>query len=822
MKKITPFYSAIIGILFFGTAYAQTTQTITVRDRSTLQPIDNAVIEIYAIPTEGINPSKIWIAAGQTSVRGTASFIIPESCDSLRLRHASYAVETISKNNLQTANWNWFVSSRVILLNEVVFAANKEQEKKSDVPFSMSIIKAKEIQLSNPQTSADMLMNTGQVFVQKSQMGGGSPVLRGFEANKVLLVVDGVRMNNAIYRGGHTQDVITIDPNMLERAEVVFGPSSVIYGSDALGGTMHFITRKPVLSYDSSLYVTGNAFLRYASINNEQTGHLDINLGWRRFASLTSITRSEFGDLRMGATINPYYGDFGWNRNYIERVNGVDSIFVNKDPLLQRFTGYTQLDVMQKFMFMQNEKITHNLNIQISTSSNIPRYDRLQQLGGDSLLRFAEWDYGPQNRALVAYNLTLKGNNKLYDDAEIIASMQIIEQDRITRRRNSLNRKSQNEDVTVAALNADFHKTFLEKHELRYGLEFTHNIVKSTATNTDISNEAVTPSDTRYPGGDNSMTTAALYVSHSWEINKKLILSEGLRLSFVNLQAEWTDTTFFPFPYTEVTQSAVAPSGNIGIVWSPISTLRFNAIGSTGFRAPNLDDLSKVFESAAGTLIVPNPDLKPEYAFGGELGGSWEFTKGVQLELNGYYTALTNAIVVRPSTFSGSDSILYDGSLSQVVSSQNADRAYVTGFTGGLTGDLNDNFSFRGTVSYTYGRYKDTENDTLIPLDHIPPVFGQTALTYHTRKFECELFVRYNGWKRLKDYSPSGEDNLPQATVQGMPAWTTLNARAGYQINYWVRLTMAVENIMDINYRHFASGVSSPGRNFIISAKARF
>ncbi len=809
------------GFLLSAAAFAQTNTTFTLRDRATLIPVSNAAVEIRTPAPEGINNSLSWRNIGLTDAKGQLTYLVPAAADSVRFTHPAFGTQSSTLAAVAANGGVMLLTQRVLLLNEFVYAANRSEERKADVPYQIGVISSRDVELGNPQNSADMLMNSGQVFVQKSQMGGGSPVLRGFEASRVLIVVDGVRMNNLIYRSGHLQDVITVDANMLERTEVVFGPSSVIYGSDAMGGTMHFITRKPVLATDSGLYTSGNAFVRYATVNNEQTAHVDFNLGTKRFASLTSITRSDFGDLRMGANGNPYDPQFGWCKYYVERIDGKDSVMQNSDPLVQKFTGYTQIDVMQKFLFKQNNNVSHLLNLQLSTSSDIPRYDRLQQLS-NGLPRFAEWSYGPQNRVLAAYTLQLSNGKSLYDNASITLSTQRVDQDRITRRRNNNNRIRQNEDVFMYAINADLKKQVGEEQELRYGAEILYNTVRSTATSTHIETNAETPAATRYSDGDNSQLMASLYASHSWELSDKFIVSSGIRVGIVNLSAQWNDTTFFPFPYREVQQNKFAPSGNLGFVWMPTKKLRINVLGSSAFRAPNIDDLSKVFDSQPGTLIVPNPDLKPEFALNGEFGIEWTFTEGVRIDFAGWYTAITNAIAVRDFTFNGSDSIVFDGTPSRVVAAQNTDRGYITGFSSGITADFNDHFSFRGTVTYTYGRYIDTENDTVVPLDHIPPVFGQSGLVYHTNKLECEIFARYNGWKHLADYSTSGEDNLSQATPYGMPAWTTLNFRAGLQLNRWVRVTGAVENIFDLNYRHFASGMSAPGRNFILAARVRF
>ena len=196
------------------------------------------------------------------------------------------------------------ILNKLINLNEVIFSANKSEEKKSDVAYNIEVIKSKDIELSNPQNSADMLSNTGNIMVQKSQGGGGSPIIRGFEANRVLIVIDGVRMNNAIYRGGHLQDVITIDNAMLDRTEIIYGPSSVMYGSDALGGVMHFYTKNPLFGINKMNFKL-NSSVRYSSANQEKTGHLDFNIGYKRLASLTSITYSDFDDMRTGYARNP-------------------------------------------------------------------------------------------------------------------------------------------------------------------------------------------------------------------------------------------------------------------------------------------------------------------------------------------------------------------------------------------------------------------------------------------------------------------------------------------------------------------------------------
>ncbi|MEL6988167.1 MAG: TonB-dependent receptor plug domain-containing protein, partial [Bacteroidota bacterium] len=209
------------------------------------------------------------------------------------------------------------------ILDEVVVIGRLDQ-RQEDLPYIIETVTAENIALTNPQTSADAVAQHGNVFVQKSQMGGGSPVLRGFEANKVLLVVDGIRLNNAIYRNGHLQNAITVDQAMLERTELIFGPNSLLYGSDALGGVIHFRTRMPKLAPGKKLNTSANFYTRYASANNEKSGHLDFNLGFKKWAFLTSFTYADFDDLRVGLNRKLAYENFGFRNQYVNIVNGED------------------------------------------------------------------------------------------------------------------------------------------------------------------------------------------------------------------------------------------------------------------------------------------------------------------------------------------------------------------------------------------------------------------------------------------------------------------------------------------------------------------
>lgn len=794
-------------IFFIWISLGVQAQTVTIKDRSTQMPLEGAFIS-------DVNGRKVLVsnAMGQVELSGL------QDMDSLAFQLVGYKICRSSLKNLAASGYIVLLSEEVGLMEGIIVSGSKFEENQKDIPRQIQVITSGDMQFASQETTADVLHHTGNIFVQKSQMGGGSPIMRGFEANKVLMVVDGIRMNNAIYRGGHLQNVITVDNSLLERAELLFGSGSVIYGSDALGGVLSFYTKRPVLSgVKGKTIANANAYTRYSSANSEKTGHFDLNIGFNKVALLSSFTYSDFDDLRQGGNRSSKYEDFGKRNFYVKRVDNKDSVFSNSNHNIQRQSGYQQYDFLQKIMFAPSANVSHTLNLQYSSSSDIPRYDRLAQVNNGKP-GYGEWYYGPQKRLLGSYHLDLNRQTTFYDRARIIAAYQDIEESRYDRRFNKDIRNSRIEHVDVYSLNIDLEKG-IRKNEVRYGMEVNYNKVVSSAYGENIVTGIKTPLDTRYPNGGSSMKTVAGYLTHSVEINKKLILSEGVRYSNVELKANFGEKTFFPFPYNEVKQKNNALNGNIGLVYLPGKSWRFSIFGSTGFRAPNVDDLSKVFESVPGNVIVPNPNLKSEYTYNGELAIGKVLYDKIRIEGVAFYTWYTNAITTQFGKFNGQDSILYDGKLSRVQTSVNAGKAYIYGGNLGFHVEINKNIGISNTINYTYGRIKTDSTD--YPLDHIPPVYGRSAINVKVKRLRGECFVIYNGWKRLKNYNLVGEDNISQATADGAPSWYTLNFRTSFEVNKYILVQASIENIFDRNFRLFASGISAPGRNFILTVRAR-
>ncbi len=746
--------------------------------------------------------------------------------------------------SLKAASQTSSDTAGITTLDEVIISSNKFQEKKKNIAQGIDVITATTIANYNTQNTGDLLINTGNVFVQKSQQGGSSPVIRGFEASRVLLIVDGVRLNNAIYRSGHLQNSITVDQNMLEKIEVLYGPASTLYGSDALGGVIHFRTKIPKLSVDRNSLVAGSGFIRYSSVNDEKTIHADASIGGKKFAWLQAYNFSNFGDMKMGDQYTDKYPDFGRRSQYVTRINGIDSVVKNPDDRIQRFSGYKQWDITQKFLFKPSANITHLVNLQLSNTNDVPRYDRLQDIKNGTL-RYAEWYYGPQKRIMGSYELGISSAGFI-NEIKANINYQDIEESRQTREYRRYDRfDSRREHLKVWAFTIDGRKKW-GKNELTAGIDGQLNDVKSVADRTNINTGTKTKLDTRYPDGINKMNYFAVYAQHLYKFySGKLVLNDGIRFQLADLKSSLVDNSFFNLPFTSIKQNNSSVTGNLGLSFLPQKNTKIAVSLASGFRSPNIDDLTKIFESstAAKQVVFPNPDIKPEYTYNADVSLTYIVAQKLTVELTGFYTLFRNAIVKAPSTINGKDSVLYNGVMSKVLTSQNKNKATIYGFNAAVSFAFTNYLSLTSTLNYTKGSFETDATKTssvfqkqpdgtykLVnafvdskPLDHVPPIFGKTSIQLNKKTWGAELFALYNGWKKLDQYNADGEDNQQYATINGMPSWFTINARASYTfLSQHTQVQVGVENILDRNYRYFASGFSAPGRNFIVALRTNF
>jgi hemoglobin/transferrin/lactoferrin receptor protein len=715
-------------------------------------------------------------------------------------------------------------TTKVSYLDEVVVSVNRWEQNLKEISNRVAKVNRLTIALQNPQTSADLLALSGQVFIQKSQLGGGSPMIRGFATNRVLMVVDGVRMNNAIFRSGNLQNVISLDANAMQETEVIFGPGSVIYGSDAIGGVMDFHTLQPNFSTDKTK-INGHAFVRASSANKEKTSHVDFNIALKKWAFTSSFTNGSYNDLRMGSR-----GPLEYTRSdyQLRDVNGTDITVSNPDPNVQVASGYDQLNVMQTVRFMPQANWDFTYGFHFSSTSDVPRYDRLILKNNSNVFSSAEWYYGPQKWMMHALNARFTKSTLLFDQAKFTGGYQHYEESRHNRNFSGGNRNVRTdryEQVKAFSFNLDFDKQLTDKAGIFYGAEFVTNKVGSTAERVNITNGTVAGTSTRYPDGSEWKSYAA-YASLRYTLSKKWLLNASTRYTFIYTYAPF-DLTFFDFPFTEATLRNGAMNGSIGLVFAPVADWKLYSSFSTGFRSPNVDDLGKVFDSQPGFVVVPNPTLKPEHAYSAEIGFAGKVAKDFTIDASVFYTLLDNAIARGGFTFNGQPQIDYEGTPSNVLALQNISELTVRGFQVGLNWKILKTVHLSSSINLQKGKEKDTSTDQYFSPTHVAPSFGSTQVTYKNKKIHLALYANYNGEISYDNLALSerADRHLYAKDENGnpySPSWATLNLKGSYSLFKHITVDAGIENMCDKRYRPYSSGITASGRNIFGTIRVRF
>lgn len=798
------YFLLILALVFSTTLFGQ---RITLLDSENGQAIEFARIL-----------SKQPEASAITNINGHADISEMLGSDSIVIRAMGYSELITSYENIVQQNFIIYMDPLSLIINPTYVHAPRVDVVNRDVPAKVSVFSAEDVSIINPQTTADLLGATGEVYIQKSQQGGGSPMIRGFSTNRLMIVVDGVRMNNAIFRGGNIQNIISIDPYNIDAAGVIFGPGAVAFGSDALGGVMNFQTISPEFSLNGKTKTYGSAATRFSSANNEFATHFDIAVGWDKWAMLTSVSYNQYGDLRMGSQ-----GPDDFLRPFsVQRINDMDVKITNLDPEKQLNSGFNQIGILQKIRWKPNERWEVLYTLIYNQTSDFHRYDRLLETANNNP-RFAEWTYGPQLWSMNSLTLSNNARRKWYDRTVIRMAHQKFEESRSSRRFNNNNKNFGNETVHVGSINADFYKNLSAKHRIDYGAELLFNHVNSSAGNINIQTLDQTIVAPRYPQA--YWASAAIFMMHQWKVKENFSVHTGVRLSQVYADSQF-DTTLIALPFVSAQINTAALNGSIGIHYKAKENVLIQSNFSTGFRAPNIDDIGKVFDSEPGKVVVPNNGLNSEYAYNFDFGLTHTIKKKFTWNANVFGTYLSNALVRRDFSLNGEDSIIYDGEMSRVQAIQNAAFAYVYGVQVGIDYQIYPTLHFKARVNYQYGE-EEMDNGERSRLRHAAPLFGLVSLVYHENKFRFEFFVMHNGAIQANDLPISeqakpaiyakDENGLPYA-----PAWTTVNMRLSYEISPAFHITCSIENMTNQRYRPYSSGLTAAGRNFIVSGQWRF
>jgi hemoglobin/transferrin/lactoferrin receptor protein len=823
LKFLNRLYNAeSLWVLFFLVLSQSYSQQVSVQDDTTSESLPDVVIY-----NEDKSKSII------TNTNGSVDLGIFSNDEKLYFRLLGYSLLEISKENIVDGGII-FLQEESQALDEVILSVARSESSVNQVAEKVSVIKSADVFLTSPSSGAELLELSPGVRIQKSQGGGGSPIIRGFEANRVLIVVDGVRMNNAIYRSGHLQNSITIDPNNIERAEVIFGSSSVGYGSDAMGGVIHYYTKSPVLN--SSQKISSSFTTNYSSSNQSISNNYITNYSKENWGSITSFSVSKYGDIKMGKNRNHGYESWGLTPLFSKnsRYSYYSEPSINKNENIQKNTEYSQVDLFQKFLFKVGETNLLNVNIQFSESSDIDRYDQLSIPKGSSL-KFAEWYYGPQKRLLISPSLKIFPERKFMKKGVVTLAFQKINESRIKRKFNTMNRSHQIEDLKVFSINGDFDTYFNGGHSISYGLESTYNYNYSKAYDRilEVSDNKViglgqkSAIPTRYPSDGSSYTSFASYINWSWNMSEFFTFNIGTRLTFTGIKASWNDVISVNPQLSKIDLNSRALTTTVSMKLRPSKKVQISTVLSSGFRNPNIDDIGKIRENN-GLLVVPNTFLKPEYAYNLDLGIDFKsLDNNNYISLRGFSTIISrhigrdNYTVFSDITTPDLSTIIYNGEEVTTISNKNLGNRFIHGFSVDGFSEILNNLKLNYSLTYTDG---DT-NESYGPLPSISPLFGSIAMTYTKKDINIRAIYKFSQSKDANEYSFGGEDGLDETPFingedgliyLGSPKWSDLSIYGSKNISSDIVLRLGLTNVFDTHYRTFASGISAPGRSLQI------
>ena len=810
-KQATIFLSLVIIVTsIFTSSFSSFAQHDTLRLRGIR--VVNGLIPIPFVAAINLNTLESVIS----DVDGY--LILPSSSDGDTLLLRSMGYEDIRIVHGQEIGENIAMEESPVSLDEVQITSNI-------VPDVGTTQGLKSLGIASigkgvaPGNTAELLQKSGQIHVQQSQQGGGSPVLRGFEANRVLLVIDGVRMNNAIYRSGHLQNAITIDPNSLEKVQVILGPSSVRFGSDALGGVVHFTTLRPRFrsknsEYNSSALVS----TQYKSVNNSVNIHGTAEAGGERWATVVALSSSHFGDLKMGEW--RAHGDSLWGGIYtqVASVNGVDSIVENLKPSVQIPSGYSQKDFLHKVRVgIPGGAI--ETNFQYSISSDIPRLDKLNDTSASGL-KWAEWSYGPQQRLMAAVSweqyLGIPGS------LHTTFAYQNITESRKKRQFGAALREIQEEFVDVISLSSVWVSSPFRGDGWKFetGVDGQWNDVTSLVR-TEVPSEILVADSgfegallTRYPNGGSDMLSWASFASAKRSSGDN-IYHVGLRYSHSSINASYTPTSALQLPFDHIHSSNGALTGSVAAEVPLSSNTKTTTSLSSGFRHPNIDDAAKVREKG-GFVLIPNDSLRAEYIYSFDESVSWDITPRLSVNSAVFLSLWADLITPVDATLNNESLLFIEGEYASIQRNENVGNAMIKGARLEIKAQVSRHLDFHGVANFTKGRRFTSRT----PISHIPPVFGRTSLEYQKKEWSIEVYVLFNGAKNMEDYGPGATDNPQEALISGTPSWWTFNIESHVEIYKNIHAQVGLTNLLDMHYKTFSSGISAPGRGAFIAIHA--
>ncbi len=639
-------------------------------------------------------------------------------------------------------------------LDSIVVTSRNIKTSEAKSPYVISSIHQNQIRETNARTTPEALQGVAGVFLQKTNHGGGSAFIRGLTGNQTLLVIDGIRLNNATYRYGPNQYLNTIDMFTLEKVDVLKGIGAIEYGSDAIGGVIHLTTKEANTTGINSFKLSNTS--KFLSSQMEKTNRTEMSYATNKWTILGGLSIKRFGDIVGG--------------------DGVG----NQAP-----TGYREknYDIKAKVKISDNQEIT--FSTQNTIQRDIPIYHKIVLEN----FKINQVDKQVHNLNYLKYKFA--SNQKIVSEVLVTISQQRSIENRSNQKNNATLLRKERDTIHSTGITAEIIVKPTKKWTSNTGVDIYSDLVNSNTTETNTSANTQIQKRGLYPNGS-IYNNNSLFNIHYLNLGK-LSLIAGIRYNFLDIRI--SDTTL-----GNVTLKPSALVTNFGINYQlNKNNFIFGSI-SSGYRAPNIDDL--------GTLgivdfryEIPSYNLKPEKSKNIEIGYKYNSVK-TNFTVSVFQMNLKDVIA----------RIIVDGQVINgynVYTKKNIESSYIKGTEISVSHQINNHFAFQTNATYTYGQ-NVTKNE---PMRRMPPFFGQNKLSWHTKNKTVAIRHQFAG-KQTRLAKGDIDDNRIGAL--GTAQWNTIQIDASIKWKH-VEINASAINILNEKYKTHGSGIYGMGRAFGLS-----
>jgi len=658
-------------------------------------------------------------------------------------------------------------------LEHVQVTATRVQRRDIDVSAAVTGIDEEMVLQFAPDVIAEMVRGQPGTFFQQTTPGQGIPIIRGLKGSQILHMVDGMRLNNALFRSAPNQYLGLVDAFATRRMEIVRGAQGTLYGADAMGGVVNILTPEPV--YNGAAWEQQSRL--YGSFDS-------VDDGWVLNA------RTQGGKQGFAFTGGATYQD------HSSRESG------NGETLYPSYFKSEAADL--KFIVDTSERTSLMLAAQVMEQPSTPRYDAMTPGFGELEPSSEQSFFKPNRRSFLHGRFRYDGQGAWFDQVEAHLARQVITDDRLAQDYGSPEIVTEKNRSTLDGLTLQVNSNFASGISLVWGAEYYTDAIDSTRFRQMEGSDAQTEAPGRFPDGS-SMDSAAFYLSGQWINTDRFSLNAGLRYSWFEIRLPADEN------HAVVRLEPSHLTGDLQAVYSLKPNIKLVSNIGNGFRPPNIFDLSALGPRPGNRFNIANTDLGAETVWSYDLGIKAE-TGPVELEVFAFYLDYADKIT---SVFTGE--VTEDGRL--VVRSENLNKVDIYGFEAGLNWALTANLRLFAVANYTRGEEQEDTGSTY-PADRIPPLNGQLGLEYFiTENWRLEPYLMFAGEQdRL---SPRDEGD-PRINPRGTPGWGTLNLLLDWQATPTLQVGLRVENIADKYYREHASGIDAPGRNLGLWVNCQF